>query len=310
MLVDTWVAFKINDGYNYLYADTNSWALALSPYSMNSTTDGALAQTLGQTWSFGLEFIAYNDEPPSATAPNPANGEYGHTKGFLAWSTAQGYGFWLTHSAPAFPRTPLQAPSGYQGLSDNAEIYAQSFLCKSLTMTEVNMLAAQLTNNSPEIYSHNVLNATEAQYPGISGLVNKDYPKTASCAPIQIGNLTIFAKTDAFDQDLYAACIAPYYASDMYAETWIRGSACGPACPPKYKYSTLDVQALSFTPEFTWGETNDHSKWAIAVAAPIVCIADINRMTTQYPRGGGAACMEQPLLWAQINAAITQHDSC
>jgi hypothetical protein len=58
----------------------------------------------------GLEYIAFNDNPP--TAEGAADSEHvdadltGHTKGYIAWSTDAGYGFWLTHSSPQFPLTP------------------------------------------------------------------------------------------------------------------------------------------------------------------------------------------------------------
>ena len=37
----------------------------------------------------------------------------------------------------------------------------------------------------------------------------------------------------------------------------------------------------------------DHAKWAIAAdTSNVLCIGDINRMTTQRRRGGGAVCFE------------------
>ena len=32
-----------------------------------------------------------------------------------------------------------------------------------------------------------------------------------------------------------------------------------------------------------------------------VCIADLNRMTSQEKRGGGAVCFHEPLLWHGLN---------
>jgi hypothetical protein len=48
----------------------------------------------------------------------------------------------------------------------------------------------------------------------------------------------------------------------------------------------------------TFKETQDHSKWAIADASsgspprPFVCIGGINRMTSQFTRGGSTFCVE------------------
>lgn len=69
--------------------------------------------------------------------------------------------------------------------------------------------------------------------------------------------------------------------------------------------------------DYHWAYTKDHAKWAISAAAdergkaeddkalstPIswVCVADMNRMTSQEKRGGGAICFHEPLLWQALN---------
>jgi deoxyribonuclease II len=88
-------------------------------------------------------------------------------------------------------------------------------------------------------------------------------------------------------------------------ESWLRGSEEGPACSGPWK--TLDVESLSWG----WQEPSDHSKWAVAPNAtkPTLCIGDINRMTTQYARAGGAVCWETPLATA-FTTAVTVTNSC
>lgn len=66
-----------------------------------------------------------------------------------------------------------------------------------------------------------------------------------------------------------------------------------------------------------WSYTRDHAKWA--VSEPLaergnhatddvpgspddwVCVADMNRMSSQEVRGGGAVCFHEPLLWRGLN---------
>jgi len=66
-----------------------------------------------------------------------------------------------------------------------------------------------------------------------------------------------------------------------------------------------------------WSYTRDHAKWAVSepvaergdhrteddpnAAADWICIADMNRMTSQEIRGGGAICFHEPLLWRSLN---------
>ena len=76
---------------------------------------------------------------------------------------------------------------------------------------------------------------------------------------------------------------------------------------------------------YIWDYTHDHAKWGISEATEYrgeeldatdphkrmpdcdgtesdwVCVADINRMTSQEKRGGGAVCFHEPLLWHCLN---------
>jgi len=76
---------------------------------------------------------------------------------------------------------------------------------------------------------------------------------------------------------------------------------------------------------YAWPYTKDHAKWAISeedeergvrtvalqdgtmladmegTVSDWVCVADINRMTSQERRGGGAICFHEPLLWHGLN---------
>ncbi|NTS78827.1 deoxyribonuclease II family protein [Catenovulum sp. SM1970] len=68
---------------------------------------------------------------------------------------------------------------------------------------------------------------------------------------------------------------------------------------------------------FNWPYTKDHAKWAISEEKDDrgntdiedeqpeqdawVCIADMNRMSSQEKRGGGAICFHETLLWQGLN---------
>jgi len=84
----------------------------------------------------------------------------------------------------------------------------------------------------------------------------------------------------------------------------------------------IDLQMLkdhkgNMLSDYHWSYTKDHAKWAISeeiiergktnnetdIPTHIswVCIADMNRMTSQEKRGGGAICFHEPLLWQSLN---------
>ena len=54
---------KYSDGTAYSYSDSNQNAMEKSPYTLDSTSSGAVANTLNPL--FSQSFALYNDEPPS-----------------------------------------------------------------------------------------------------------------------------------------------------------------------------------------------------------------------------------------------------
>lgn len=306
--VDIWVAIKAPKGTDYLYYDSSTNVFKESPNSMNDTSTGALSFTTKQLWTANV-YALWNDEVPNE---NNYSFSYGHTKGFFAFDTNHS-GYLLIHSIPAFPIGPSQSPM-YLGLGGNAWTYAQSLLCVSVSAETLNAVAYKYILNKPHLYDILFPSSYKPIYGNISNLVS-GYSTTAKlCASDLLatqGNVSfqLFAKTEQWNNDLYSACVTPTYQTDLWTETWIRGSAEGPSCPSS-GYDTLDIQGLDFGNGMKWSETNDHSKWAIALNKNIVCIGDINRMTTQYSRGGGTACLSNTILFQSFQTAVTGTDSC
>jgi deoxyribonuclease-2 len=305
---DFWVAIKAPRGSDYLYYDSTTNVFAPSVNSMNDTTTGALTYTTKQLWT-AEAYAVWNDEVPSELNYSFS---YGHTKGFFAFDS-QGEGFLLIHSVPSFPVGPSMS-SEYLGLGGNAYTYAQSFLCLSVSATTLNSVSYKYLLNRPHVYDFLFPSSLEPTYGNISSLVKGKYSTAKLCASevlITEANteFQLFGKTSEWNNDLYSACVAPTLQSDLLTETWIRGSAEGPSCPTS-GYETFDIQGLDFEKGFNWSETNDHSKWAIALNTTTLCIGDINRMTTQYSRGGGTACLSNSVLFNAFQKAVSKTDSC
>lgn len=308
--VDVWLAVKGPTGTNYWYADSAGSAWGPSPYSMNDTGNGALSWTTKQLWSAQTAAYAlYNDEPPNNESYSYS---YGHTKGFFAFS-ADGNGFWLTHSVPLFPTGPAGS-STYTGLGGNAYTYAQNLACFSVSARTLDAMAYKFLLNRPRIYESLFPSQFESIYPNISALLKGQFSVAKICSYETMNTLAgmefnLFAKTAAWGKDLWDGCVAPAYRSDLWVESWIRGSEEGPDCPVS-GYDTLDVQGVQFGADFGWGETQDHSKWGLVVNRSILCFGDINRMTTQYSRGGGTVCWMNNTLESAFQKAVSGLDSC
>ncbi|XP_013780862.1 plancitoxin-1-like [Limulus polyphemus] len=126
-----------------------------------------------------------------------------------------------------------------------------------------------------------------------------------------------FNKHDKFGKDLYMALVAPGLNTSLYVETWRKGrgeilySECGA------KYSVLNVEKVSCTNKtsqssitFTFEE--DHSKWAISSvpAESWVCVGDINRMKSQFKRGGGTLCLKDKFVFQTFSSFVSKYEKC
>ena len=311
--VPFWFIVKAPSGTESLYYDASQSGFVPATADLNSTTTGALATTMKQLWSswpdpaWGSEqttdYLMFNDEPPTATTYNFS---VGHTKGVWAWNVAQDAAIVLQHSTPKFPLGPGLS-SSYKGLGGNAWMYGQHFACFSLTVAELAALAPATQLTVPDIYDSRVRSSSPAALQALASGQTSTDPTCSLTPSSSSSSFHYYAKSSQWNNELYAACIAGSEGESLLVESWIRGSAEGPSCGDE---DVLDVQALAYPglPAFT--EYNDHSKWAVATDGALVCASDINRMTTQYTRGGSAFCFNDTVLASALRAAITATDSC
>jgi deoxyribonuclease-2 len=299
--VPFWFLVKAPKGTDSLYYDASQSGFVPATADLNSTTAGALATTMKQLWlEQTTDYLVFNDEPPTATNYNFS---VGHTKGVWAWNVAQDAAIVLQHSTPKFPLGPGQS-SAYTALGGNAWMYGQHFACFSLTVAELAALAPATQLTVPAIYDSRVRSSSPAELQALaSGQTSAD----PVCSLTPSSSFHYYAKSSQWNNELYAACIAGSEDDSLLVESWIRGSAEGPSCSTT---DVLDVQSLAYPglPAFT--EYNDHSKWAVSATGSLVCASDINRMTTQYTRGGSAFCFNDTVLASALRAAITATDSC
>ena len=324
--VDSWIILKKPKGTTYFFYDSLEKDFKTSPYSLNDSSSGALAHTSKQLWHQDANYVIYNDQVPKlyniindTIINNTVLGQFGHTKGFFAFddvsddvSDDNSNGFWLTHSIPLFPLGP-QSSNTYLGLGSNAKTYAQHLLCLSVSAKTLDTLAGAFLLNRPQIYDSKLL--TTNSYENIRNLIDGEFSTGDSCLITPLlsqGGMPfhVYSKTSEWNNDLYAGCVAPYEKDTLWVETWIRGKAEGPVCPIT-AYDTLDIKSLNFAPlDGQWLETQDHSKWLITETNKRVCMGDINRMMTQYARGGGTTCFLDDILHTVLKKAITAIDEC
>lgn len=68
-----------------------------------------------------------------------------------------------------------------------------------------------------------------------------------------------------------------------------------------------NVKQIALTDEIKWTESQDHSKWMIS-EDKYSCFGDMNRMTSQWKRGGAFYCLEDSTLNEALRKIIVSTD--
>jgi len=325
--VDWWVIQKqpkltkntgrYRQGLGYMYADENSPVLEVSSKWLNDSNT-ALAHTLEQIYSNHVDpnllWLMYNDQPPETKVGS----DYAHSKGVVAFT--DDVGFWLIHSVPRFPLDPKTTKYEYPS---NEVRNGQSFLCVSYNAHEnFAKIAEKIYTNRAYIYSYNIPSSIGLQKTVLEKLIDgSSYtePKTDSSdlTSLKGTKFKVFAKNTQWNADLYESLLQPAISQNMLISTWRLGAKATimPSfCQPNYTYDSVNVEELAIPggSEFQWRYTKDHSKWAISLHEErnFVCIGDINRMYSQYKRGGGSACFVNDKLWYSYYNMIYNTSTC
>uniref|UniRef100_A0AC35U7T2 Deoxyribonuclease II n=1 Tax=Rhabditophanes sp. KR3021 TaxID=114890 RepID=A0AC35U7T2_9BILA len=300
----------ISDGHAFYYLDSNNPALTPSPNSLSSNNQ-AIALTLKQYYDRKddslVAHVMYNDEIPDGVTARYTlmeklrqfrqrfATEFGHTKGVVFFDGKSGV--WLVHSVPKFPM-----PDSYS-YPDSGTNYGQSFLCMTFDGSQLAAIGTQLLFNHPQIYSSKLPTAMVSGNPDLASLIGGNYNKGAPYTSTKVlktkagAQFTSFAKNGDFGKDLYDGLVAPGIKTALDVETWRRGKESALDCSTAYEIADILTLQVGSSPVFKY--TKDHSKLAISsqITSPYVCIGDINRMTTQYERGGGTICFKNQFVW-------------
>ncbi|XP_003741591.1 deoxyribonuclease-2-alpha [Galendromus occidentalis] len=315
-----------HDGSDYGYIDSRMVADGARNFSSGakgifSDEQNPLANSLEPLFKWSkakanreLVYIAYNDQPP--VEGEKASWSSGHTKGVVLFDSDSG--LWLVHSVPKFPENTF---SGNFSFPKNGYVNGQTLLCMSFKSRQLNSIAAHLLNQEAHIYeSHAPANFSKL-YPNLSLLLSNPsaYNVTQNVTKNVIRGVRgmpflAFAKSGSLDDDVYSRAIAPALGSDLYVSSWQNGEGGKLDSECSMKFKVLDVESVSFTfgeSETAWSTKNDHSKWAVTRSKSTwLCIGSINRMRSQFKRGGETVCLSERTLGKLFQNAVTNHTTC
>ena len=212
-------------------------------------------------WS---NWIAYNDQNHLKKVKK------GHCKGLVAWNDT--HVSWLCHSVPNFPLK--FTGSTISDIEKSELIYGQSFHYYECLITTnlIQSIFHQLhIMDACPIIEHYIGNQTwqseNSKDKSISKLIFND-------------KMSHIAKSPLVEVDIYSQYLVNNYPAQWKVESWIRGFIIKNQCSLLQDIDTI------FFKDFQYKESQDHSKWAVS-DKEWYWVGDLNRMTSQFHRGGG-----------------------
>lgn len=295
--------FKKTDGTEYLYHDSSSDSpLSMSAHSLDKKK-GALYTTLNQIYdpaanADGLGWICYNDEIPDS---EHNNGDYGHTKGVLAFDLDTDTAFWLLHSWPKFADPSTGDPAAWN--------YGQTYLCIALKNVDAARSIAKVMSEQqePQTYQNRIPASLPPHDPlarlASSVNVNETEPPVDMTFLSKAGQpFRLMAKNRHWAKDFWIDLVGPHLGVDMEVESWRRGTLPGTE-DSDGRDDVTDILYIDLEPlgvPYEWHYTKDHAKWGTSTSDDWVCVGDINRQTSQEKRGGGTICFQNKVLWESL----------
>ncbi|XP_054163410.1 deoxyribonuclease-2-like [Oppia nitens] len=324
--VDWYVVYKfprlsggeppVDSGFRYAFltSESNSgWTLSDLDITDKKSIFGQTLQPIyDKSIDSHISYINYNDETPDAKTTSGG----AHAKGVVG--TDKTHGFWLIHSVPKFPSKESTHTYEYP---ETGSLYGQTALCISISIDEVDKVIEQLLYMRPHIYSIRVSSHLKSVSKNIAALENNDWETgDLNVRYIQSTgrmNFISFSKSPGDHVDLYADIVAPHLNTNLFVETWRKG--VGTPLPSECNLDEIVENVYTIGYRFAntklMGEFNylhDHSKWAISKIShkPYVCVGDMNRMKSQFKRGGGTTCFESPNVWKNMDDWVVEVEEC
>lgn len=320
---------EVLSGTEYVYVDSKSpfqeyWAESegensqaywtLSSKKINES-GSALFNTIDrlkkETTRKNLAYALYNDDVrKNGKRQNCEN--CGHTKGLFMFEKNK-TGVWLIHSVPNFPNENYDYPK-------SGKRFGQTFLCVTFSYNNLDIIAKHLRLQHPQIYAK--ADPSKWMEPlSLHLLLNGHF--LDGDEPIMQDDLwqgkrmfTSFAKHGNYDKDVYLHQVGPGLGFNLLVSTWRR---CGPKNVPSQREGGVtveNVRSITFKLDpyhsVDVNYTVDHSKWAISKGwkTAHVCVGTLNRVESQFPRGGGTVCFKNHHLHNLLRRTVTVYERC
>lgn len=308
-------SFKQPNGGEMAYYDNYSkkliWTLLDS--DINSTKGNPIWNTLAPMYKTGskVAFLAYNDQ-----LPHPFNGTRGgHTKGVLMAGKGADMGaVWLQHSVPRFVGD-VKKPYSYP---NNGRENGQLFFCITFPLGTVEKISYQLQVQAANVYQARYLQWTDS-YPQFASLLKGEYIRKLSGIRVDIlmtrksRPVLAIAKSPKWNKDIYTEELSGQMNDSMVVQTWKNGAGGAQNMHCRGKRTVTDVEEVDVNTQkglLAFSSREDHSKWSVARNKGIFCFSSLNRMVSQWKRGGQLTCILDFSLAKLFRDSIFKRNHC
>jgi hypothetical protein len=292
----------------FAYIDEISNEFRLYDTKINNFPPLMLAMELN---SKETTYIIWNDDATNGEVKPSYDSSVAHSKGVLSFNSERG--IYMIHSFPRFPFRDINGTI-IDEFQDNFGYYSQTFFCMNIHFNQVNKILDSLLNIKPLVLLHNILEVHEKDvllYKKIENLVSKQVVESeitvTNLETIKGLKINLFIKKRENEVIPWDADIPNFYKESFYVETWTRPELLPDVC--KKGEEVLNMETLNIL-NVEFKNTNDHSKWAVAVNKDLVCYGDLNRTEEQTKRAGTIACFENKNIAKITRAFIQKYESC
>lgn len=243
-----------------------------------------------------------------------------HAKGAIIIDDSNNAGLWVSHSLPQFPVESHEELS----MPGNVAKNGQTFICVTFNAKVSGAkIVRHLVNMNPKWYETEISEKLEALIPDlkfVNSRSRKGFTKQGQLAQTFTSaagqTFELFSKSSLFNHDIYASWLDKELNSPLFVETWRQGKGdpLDSYCPRNdFQVNNIDeMKFINGKNKVTWTYTQDHSKWAITQEQDkgVLCIGDMNRMESQFKRGGGLLCIKCPSCWSVFSNTISEIEPC
>uniref|UniRef100_A0A6C0I3U9 Uncharacterized protein n=1 Tax=viral metagenome TaxID=1070528 RepID=A0A6C0I3U9_9ZZZZ len=269
------VALKLPHGLSYLEYIHDSGS-----FQKEENIDHWIANQFNSRTKPFQHYINYNDEHVDKTHSGG-----GHCKGCIAWNDEE-IG-WLIHSIPK-----MMVPSDHVSKTNHSfvskaeQVYGQSLVFLSnIPISELPALLEHISVMKPFVDLSS--STSTIGLPNVSNTIPLVHFLPLSTSVEHV------TKSPNYHVDLFDEILCHAYKGSWRCETWRRGHHCN-TCPHVADNDSITFENVHYT------SSQDHSKYAVNDVGSTF-IGDLNRMTTQFCRGGGGVIIHD----VKLNKAIS-----